>query len=264
MSEVRLDAEYASLEPLRTRIATHRTCSEIPDDVQAAVTAHLPANGVYGLLDVGCGTGEFLRELRASGHRGRLVGLDSSPEAVAEVRRLPDVDGVLGSATELEFADRSFDVVTARHMLYHVDEPVRALREFHRVLADEGLCVVLVNHAETAPRTMALVRGVVGELGLVPPRTGYNSVHSDNLPEMMAEVFPTTHTERHDNALLFSQPEPLVAFAIAIFSFCGIDPDFPGRDEAIVTVERLVGEWFEQNTGPWRDPKGYTVCIGRR
>jgi SAM-dependent methyltransferase len=261
---VRLDVEYASLEPLRTRIATHQAHSELPDDVHAVVVAQLPGALDYRLLDVGCGTGEFLRQLRADGHQGRLVGLDNSSQAVAAVQAIPGVDAILGSATELQFADHSFDVVTARHMLYHVDEPVRALREFRRVLGDGGHCVVLVNHAETAPRTMALVREVASGFDLKPPMSGFNSVHSDNLPEMMRTVFGPVRVERHDNTLIFSRPEPLIAFAVAVFSFCGIEPDSPVRESAIADVDRAVRRWFEQNTEPWRDPKGYTVCVAQR
>lgn len=262
---VRLDVEYASLQPLRTRITTHQTYSEQPDDVNAVVMGLLPAaDATRRLLDVGCGTGEFLRHLRESGHRGELVGLDTSEEAVQAVRTIPGVEAVLGSATDLGFPDGSFDVLTARHMLYHVDEPVTALAEFRRVLTDGGRCIVLVNHAETVPKTMEMVRNVARELGLEPPSKGLANVHSDNLPGMMTDVFGSVDVVRHDNALVFPEPDPLIAFAVAVFTLCGILPDSPVRPEAVDLVTRRVHEWFEHNDRPWRDPKGYTACATSR
>lgn len=53
------------------------------------------------VLDVGCGTGSFLREVREVGHPGRLCGLDPAAGMIAQARQFDGVEwrqGVLPSA----------------------------------------------------------------------------------------------------------------------------------------------------------------------
>ncbi|ANP49244.1 SAM-dependent methyltransferase [Streptomyces griseochromogenes] len=49
------------------------------------------------VLDVGCGTGRLLRQARAEGHQGRLMGLDPAAAMLVQARRAePGVEWVLG------------------------------------------------------------------------------------------------------------------------------------------------------------------------
>ncbi|WP_228798196.1 MULTISPECIES: class I SAM-dependent methyltransferase [Nocardia] len=117
-TEPSLTSEYATINPLQVRIDTHARHSEHPDDPVATVLATLALTGGEGLADIGCGDGRFLAHLAEHGHRGRLVGLDNAPAMVAAADTIPGVEGVLGDAQALPFADDEFDAVTARHMLY--------------------------------------------------------------------------------------------------------------------------------------------------
>src|SRR5215210_3935634 len=63
------------------------------------------------VLDVGCGTGVFLREAAAAG--AEPFGLDASDALLAIAReRLPEADLRLGDMQFMPHADNSFDVVT--------------------------------------------------------------------------------------------------------------------------------------------------------
>lgn len=62
------------------------------------------------VLDVGCGTGSLLRRARASGHDGRLVGVDPDRTALDVARRTPGVDWVESTAASMTF-EREFDLV---------------------------------------------------------------------------------------------------------------------------------------------------------
>ncbi|SHF75779.1 Methyltransferase domain-containing protein [Jatrophihabitans endophyticus] len=54
------------------------------------------ARSARSVLDVGCGTGAMLHQLRDSGHEGRLVGLDPAAGMLAQARRRDDVEWRLG------------------------------------------------------------------------------------------------------------------------------------------------------------------------
>ncbi|HEV2309617.1 MAG TPA: class I SAM-dependent methyltransferase, partial [Acidimicrobiia bacterium] len=79
------------------------------------------------VLDVGCGTGELLREARAAGHTGRLCGLDPAPAMLAHARRRADVEWVIGDLRSTRW-DREFSLVvmTGHAFQVHVtDEELR-------------------------------------------------------------------------------------------------------------------------------------------
>jgi SAM-dependent methyltransferase len=46
--------------------------------------------------------------------------------------------------TDIAFPDRSFDVIYCSHVLEHVPDDRRAMRELHRVLKDDGWAIVMV------------------------------------------------------------------------------------------------------------------------
>lgn len=162
---------YVTLDPLQTRIDTHREHSEHTDDVETDTADHLALPESASLLDVGCGTGTFFGHLRERGHTGRFVGVDSSPAALARISDQGQAGAVLADAMDLPFPDTSFDAVTARHMLYHVPDPDRALREARRVTRPGGRVLATVNHGAGLPRLTPMVREVVGGLGRRHPTT---------------------------------------------------------------------------------------------
>ena len=109
------------------------------------------------VLDAGCGTGNYLAELR--GRIGRLHGreLNAGMQQVAR-ERFADDPGVQidqGSITELPFADETFDGVICNQVLHHLDHGegedanvadfpnVRSFfREAFRVLRPHGVVVI--------------------------------------------------------------------------------------------------------------------------
>jgi len=91
------------------------------------------------VLDVATGTGAVASELlEQSGCT--VVGLDQSPEMLAEARRrLPtSVTLVEGRAEQLPFPDAAFDALTFTYLLRYVTDPAATLRELARVVRPGG------------------------------------------------------------------------------------------------------------------------------
>jgi ubiquinone/menaquinone biosynthesis C-methylase UbiE len=99
------------------------------------------------LLDVGCGPGTITVDIAARVAPGRVVGLDVSPDPLAEARAAAEHAGVavtfeVGDVYALGADDDSFDVVHAHQVLQHLTDPVAALREMARVCRPGGLIAV--------------------------------------------------------------------------------------------------------------------------
>ena len=95
------------------------------------------------VLDVGCGTGDFLRVVAGLIAPGQAIGIDLSELLIAEATRRNSVDDDnvsfrVADAYELPFPDGSFDCVLANQVLLHLAEPWRAVAEMRRVLAPAG------------------------------------------------------------------------------------------------------------------------------
>ncbi len=98
------------------------------------------------VLDVGCGTGLFLKSLAAEHDGLALTGLDLSPDMLARARRdvatlrgrSPTPAFVQGSVFAMPFPDGAFDVALNCISCHFYLDQVRAFREIHRVLASGG------------------------------------------------------------------------------------------------------------------------------
>jgi len=77
------------------------------------------------LLDVGCGNGEFMAQMRVLGWDVRGVDFDAEAAAVG-LRSGLDIR--LGSLSKETFPGESFDAITICHVIEHVHEPVELVR----------------------------------------------------------------------------------------------------------------------------------------
>jgi SAM-dependent methyltransferase len=98
------------------------------------------------VLDVGCGPGTITAGLADRVPRGRVTGIDASPEVIEQARDVIGDRANLGFATgdvyALDYPDGAFDVVFAHQVLQHTSDPVGALREMRRVVRRGGLVAI--------------------------------------------------------------------------------------------------------------------------
>jgi 2-polyprenyl-3-methyl-5-hydroxy-6-metoxy-1,4-benzoquinol methylase len=100
-----------------------------------------PWIGQGRLLDVGCASGKFLRQMGAVGWR--LTGIEYDLEA-ADKARSTGAEIFVGDPTQARFAEERFDLITAFHSLEHMPDPLAVLTRMMAWLAPEGLAIVEV------------------------------------------------------------------------------------------------------------------------
>ncbi len=93
------------------------------------------------VLDIGCGTGFNMEQVRAR-YGSQVVGLDLSTDALTfcRSRNLPDL--VDGDSTRSPFRSASFDVIMALDLIEHLDDDQAALREVARLLRPGGAVII--------------------------------------------------------------------------------------------------------------------------
>jgi ubiquinone/menaquinone biosynthesis C-methylase UbiE len=110
----------------------------------SAVFGPLELRAGLRVLDVGCGTGDYLGIMAPLVAPGPAVGLDLSATLIARAQQRAAADEAnvsfrVGDVYDLPFPDASFDRVIATQILLHLADPWRAVTEMRRVLAPAGL-----------------------------------------------------------------------------------------------------------------------------
>lgn len=125
---------FAGASDVDYRAAAKRTSDSLADDAGIKESAHV--------LDVGCGTGNFLIYLNGRfGSRG--VGLDLSEERIKFAQKLasdnPRLEFRHGSATQMPFEPGRFTHVVSQDALCLVPDKARSQAEIYRVLQPGGV-----------------------------------------------------------------------------------------------------------------------------
>jgi ubiquinone/menaquinone biosynthesis C-methylase UbiE len=92
------------------------------------------------VLDCGCAKGRFLKQLPED---VQAVGLDLSEQLIKAAADNTSHSVIQGTASDLPFADASFDLVYCVETLEHVPSTELALKEMARVLKPGGELVVI-------------------------------------------------------------------------------------------------------------------------
>jgi ubiquinone/menaquinone biosynthesis C-methylase UbiE len=251
-------AQYQSDANLRARIDIHRLYTVGPP-LEPAIDAALGLSGNESLLDVGTGPGDFPIRLSKSGHRGRIVGIDLSAGMIAKARSAgAGVEFFQADSQALPFPNDTFDVVTARHMLYHVPDIPRALSEARRVLKAGGRFLAVTNtHDNFGEYRAALaeaadqIRGRVADALriLIPVSHAFSEI---NGPEMVEKVFGNVETMRVDSALRFESAEAPLRYFDSCRTLKGVSiEDWElAREKFAEAIQRRVakGAWTVSKT----------------
>ncbi|MFI5315261.1 MAG: class I SAM-dependent methyltransferase [Myxococcota bacterium] len=176
------------------------------------------------LLELGCGPGTLWRDNAERIPAGlSLVLTDLSPgmlaQAHAQLAALsPQPDFREADAQALPFPDDSFDCVLANHMLYHVPDRARALREVRRVLRRGGRFTASTN----AATHLLDLREALARAGLPEVGSAAGEFDLEAATREIATVLRVERVQRRDSALEVRDVETLVAY---VRSGGGVTPE---------------------------------------
>jgi ubiquinone/menaquinone biosynthesis C-methylase UbiE len=217
--------QYRDSRHLEARIALHRQFSTGETDWFDWVWQKLALRPGERVLECGCGPGGLWVYNRERIPAGCAITLtDLSPGMVAEAEAalgdLPNFRFEVANIEQLPFADSSFDVVVANHMLYHVPHLDEALAEVKRVLAKDGHFGEL-----SASRFFCATNGndhmreltQLGRSHHVPLhfRSTELAFRLENGTDLLRPYFSQVERHDYDSHLAVTEVEPLVAYALS-------------------------------------------------
>ena len=96
------------------------------------------------LLDIGCGTGEFLFNCSKKGYK--TIGIE--PSSLARKQAIKNFGLTVSEKTDLsQFSDSQFNIITMWHVLEHIPNLTKTIIEIKRILKNNGKVIIAVpNH----------------------------------------------------------------------------------------------------------------------
>jgi ubiquinone/menaquinone biosynthesis C-methylase UbiE len=109
----------------------------VADGVQALLPADLAAQP--RVLELGCGTGAFLRLVQEYRPEARLTGVDLCPAMLARARtKLPTAQLQEADLERVSFPEASFDLMLSLNVLHHLNDLEAHLRQLAHWCHPEG------------------------------------------------------------------------------------------------------------------------------
>lgn len=215
-----LNDQYKDATNLNARIQLHERFSTQTYDWQRWVFDQIQTKPRSRILEIGCGPARlWLNNFDRIPQHWHITLSDFSAGMLQEAQHnlqavRHDFSFQQFDAQSIPFKDKSFDIVIANHMLYHVPDLHKALSEIRRVLTPKGRFYAATNGLEHLQEIGDFVRRVepTYRAGLVP-RDAFNLEHGG---EDLARWFSHVTVRTIDDGLLVTETEPLIAFILSV------------------------------------------------
>lgn len=176
-------------------------------------------NFKYGakVLEIGCGNGALWCRNKDRLNKTCDVTLSDFSNGMLESTKsaLRDVDCHFNykviDVQDIPYGDETFDVVIARHMLYHVPDIEKALLEIKRVLKKDGTFYATTNAKDTMHELHEINKNFDSNIGLDKCGMG-GRFNSQNGLIMLEKCFGKVTMETFSQKLVVPEAEPIVSY----------------------------------------------------
>lgn len=245
--------QYGASNNLQARMSIHQRFSSNSYGWMGWVMDHLHLQAGMRVLELGCGTAALWRENlnRLPDHIEVTLSDYSSgmfASARGELADDPRFRFLQVDAQAIPFVAQSFDLVVANHMLYHVPDISRALKEIRRVLKPGGHLAAATNGEGHLAELHQLLSG----LAETPITSGAVARFGlQNGDARLAEVFPQRELFIYPDSLWVTEAEPLIAYIRSMWWVEGWDEAQHFRLEQEITrrMKEQGGISIQKSTG---------------
>ena len=214
-----LTEQYRNAANLDARIDLHSRFSTNQLNWYRWLFDHLALPEGARVLELGCGPAKLWREnLGRVPQSWDITLTDASPGMLEEAKvYLEDEPHTFAyevvNVQAIPFDDASFDAVIAVHMLYHVPDQPRALREIRRVLKPEGHFYASTN-GRTHMQEIGDLAAHFADGETLEQLRASHTLNSFRL-EMLSAHFDKVTLHKRESSLKVTEAEPLLAFILS-------------------------------------------------
>jgi len=158
------------------------------------------------ILDIGCGRGDYLKQMKGLGWN--VLGVEPDPVS-AQLARSNGINIFNGTLGEAELDEESVDQVTMQHVIEHLIDPLAYVKECYRILKKGGRLVIYTPNLHSLGHR----KFHKSWLALDPPRHLYvfspQSLKSvfDRSPFRKYQISTSTHLAKqiYDSSIVISK-----------------------------------------------------------
>ena len=231
--------QYKDSSNLGARANLHELYSTATTPWHVWVFNHLGLQAGMTILECGCGPGWLWRNnVENIPPNCHITLTDLSDGMVAEAQAAlahaaTDFQFETANIEELPYADNSFDVVVANHMLYHVPDLAQGLSEIKRVLKPNGRFFAATNGEKHMAELKQMGVEIAGSKEKFIKKLGHNSdkfvwrlaFRLENGAELLAPYFDNVTLQMFDDSLEVTEAEPLAAYIKSTFRMANATPE---------------------------------------
>lgn len=268
------EEQYKTPANLQARIILHQRFSTNPYPWQRWVFDQFDLRPGMRLLEVGCGPGGLWSEnLDRLPPEVRITLGDLSTGMAAAARAAVDGHASFSfigvDAQDIPLASASLERVVANHMLYHVPDMAKAVREIARVLKPGGILYAATNglgHLRELGDLIRLFRPDYAGMGdsiraFRPDCAGIGQqvrrFSLETAPEVLQAAFGEIEVRRYNSDLEITEAEPLINYVHSMWEVFE-----PGDQERWLRLEEHIRQIF-QKQGRFHIAKSAGLVIAR-
>jgi ubiquinone/menaquinone biosynthesis C-methylase UbiE len=258
------DSQYSSSKKYEARIHLHRKFRTNPKSQFEWIFDHFPKNENLTLLELGCGTGLFWLANRDSIRESWSIILSDYSEGMLEAARNSlfhvnrNFQYEIINAEDMKYTGKTFDVILANNMLYHVQNRDDAIMNIKRLLKDTGVFIVSTmgknDLSELHNHLYVFLEGKNNKF-----RFRELTFSLDNGMEQLRKHFQNVEREKFDNKLVINEADAIIHYYL---SFNGMyDNLIVLPEEHILDFKRYLRDILEkENVISTVKDEGVFIC----
>ena len=215
-----LASQYRSATNLSARIALHSLYSTNPEGWFPWLYRKLELAPGMRVLEVGCGDGALWTCRHEELPRPISIVLsDISDGMIRDVRRnirqdLQSFTFQVFDCANIPYADNTFDLVIANHVLFYADDLPGTLQELARVLRPGGRFICSSYSSRHMHEIRDLVRLFDSHISLSQGHL-YERFGLENGQSLLSPVFSSVCLLRYEDGLRITDPQPLIEYILS-------------------------------------------------
>lgn len=133
---------------------------DVDQENKKKILGLLEKNQGAQVLDVGCGGGDFSKQVADKIETDKIFGIDIVEKSVVNARGENAINAsVADCENPFPFADSSFDIVVSNQVIEHLGNTDNFIKENYRILRPGGVCIISTPNLASLHSIISLMLG---------------------------------------------------------------------------------------------------------